>query len=519
MNRKLAVIGAGEAARPILIKAKQMNVDTYCFATKENSLAVDYPDYFYDINIFSIDEIFDKLTEIKPDGIIASSEITTEVTAILAQKLGLPGNSVIDGFAARNKYLMRKRISDVDNLYQPKFSLFSNEGKYCFPVIVKPVDSFGKKGIFLVNNYEDLTYNVEKAKSISTNGQVLIEEYIEGGAEYSVECLSNFNRVDVVQITQKENSGPPHFVELAHHQPAEVDKQLYDKICEISEKILLKLGIVCGMAHLEIKVKDNDIYFIEVGARAGGDRIGDTLVALSTDFDYYRAAIEVSLGVFKHKAIHTVAYSGIYFLCEQTKDLLPLFDDLVNSPWCYEYKLFNNNFMEIAGNGDDRLSGYLIYKADHKITLNDAYNIVTINSMQNAYDLLYQFNDITNSYSSCEKNKETVNKFLKYGDVLGIIKNHVLIAMLNLYCNNLESLEAYICNVYVLNNYRQRGLARKLISQALSIADSRGFNKVTLHVAPDNKKAISLYLSYGFEFTGNCRMVDYENLEEMCKII
>ena len=84
--------------------------------------------------------------------------------------------------------------------------------------------------------------------------------------------------------------------------------------------ILHVLGIRCGMAHLEIKIIENEIYFIEVGARGGGDHIADTLTLLSTGFDYFRAAIECSLGKYKHQKICNVAYSGIYFIVSKIKD-------------------------------------------------------------------------------------------------------------------------------------------------------------------------------------------------------
>ena len=73
------------------------------------------------------------------------------------------------------------------------------------------------------------------------------------------------------------------------------------------------INVYYGMAHMEIKIIDDEIYFIEVGARGGGDHIADVLTPLSTGFDYYRAAIECYLGIYKHKEISNKAHSGIYF--------------------------------------------------------------------------------------------------------------------------------------------------------------------------------------------------------------
>ena len=77
------------------------------------------------------------------------------------------------------------------------------------------------------------------------------------------------------------------------------------------------------MSHVELKIINEEVYFIEAGARAGGDHIADTLVPLSTNFDMYKAAIECCFGRFNPCNIKTVAYSGIYFHCKQNEALTP----------------------------------------------------------------------------------------------------------------------------------------------------------------------------------------------------
>lgn len=516
--QKLAVIGAGIAAKPILEKAKELNITTYCFSTPQGACAREYADYFFPVNIFDVDGIYNELVKIKPNGIIASSEITTEVTAILADRLGLPGNDIKDGFSARNKYVMRKKVADLSSVFQPDFYLYSEDIKPSFPVVVKAPDSYGKKGISLAHNDEEFVDAVKYAKDITQNGDILIEEYIEGGTEYSVECLCDGKEAYIVQITEKETSGPPHFVELGHHQPADISEEVRSTICVAAKDILNALGICCGMAHLEIKIKDKKAYFIEVGARAGGDSIGDHLVGLSTDCDYYKAAIETALGIYEHKEIKTVAHSGIYFLCRQTRQMLPLFKNAGKYDWCRELEMYHDELYDICGNGDDLISGRLIYMSDHKITLNDLNDsVVRINDFENAYEMLFDFNREIGIYKSDDDIEKSVKKFLELGNVLGIIMDNKLIAILNLYCNNYDTLESYVCNVYVLKEHRRKGLAKRLMDEAIMFTKNNGFKKVCLHVANDNFSAIKLYESLGFEYTGNEKVIGDETTVEMIK--
>lgn len=505
MNKVIAVIGAGEAAVPILKKAQEMKIDTICFG-EDDSLAKSIPNYFISCSIFDVDKIIEYCLEYKVIGVMASSEITTEIAAIVADKLNLPGNDIKQGFSGRNKFVMREKISKVPVIKQPLYMLYDENQLIDFPVIVKSTDSCGKRGVSLVRDNKELVKAVRYAKKYSTDGDVLIEEYIEGGREFSIECLSSDGLYYVIQITEKEISGPPHFVEIAHHQPANIDNELKRKIHKVSTDILKTLGINCGMSHLELKEKNGEIYFIEIGARAGGDHIGDTLVSLSTDCDYYKAAIKCSIADYKHCKVNNVGYSGIYFYCSANKFLNPLFNIAKKSNWCYQYNIKKRELLDINSNIEAANAGYFIYSADHKIGLKDALDLLNaevINNRNDSFDLIWNFNKRIGRTLSDEELEIGVNKFISQGNVIALMLDNQIIAMLNLYCNNTDTQQAYICNVEVMKNYRGYGLSKKLIEKAIRFVEGNNFKTIALHVSKANYKAVSLYKRYGFEFTDN----------------
>ena len=365
-NPVLAVIGAGEGALPILKKAKEINVRTIAFGHRD-SLAKDWASIFIEADIFDYSLLISECKKECVDGVIASSEITTEVAAIVADALGLPGNDIKGGFAARSKYVMRERVSNLNSIKQPKYSLYKEGDSYEFPVVVKALDSCGKRGISIAYNNEDLAMAVAKSKQHSSNNLVLIEEYLKGGQEYSIECLAGNGYYDIIQYTEKESSGPPTFTEIAHHQPAILPNDIKNRIDIAVKDILKVLGINCGMAHLELKIIDNELYFIEVGARGGGDHIADTLTINSTDCDYFKEAINCCLGRYNHKEVHNIAYTGIYFHCKQNKGLKPIFEEAKTANWCICNTITNDDFNEANSNVETSDSGYIIYCADKKI--------------------------------------------------------------------------------------------------------------------------------------------------------
>ena len=371
-KKLLAIIGAGEGALPIIFKAKEMGVKTLAFA-RSDSFAKNDVDIFIEENNFDIEFMISKCKEYHVDGIMPSSELTTEIAAKVAHGTGLPGNDVAQGFAGKNKFVMRQRVSKAQHIKQPKYSLYTTSTSYEFPAVVKPVDACGKRGVNIANNIDELEGAIIMARENSSDHSVLIEEYLSGGQEYSIECLSwGWGKHQVVQYTEKESAGPPHFVEIAHHQPANLSDEMKRNIDVAVNEVLDLLGLSYGMAHMEIKIIDGEIFFIEVGARGGGDHISDILTPFSTGFDYYRSAIECALGCYKYKPAGHKAFTGIYFHCRQNEHLQPLFNRAKTASWCIKNTVQDGAFTEALGNVDASNSGYIIYCADHRIGILDS---------------------------------------------------------------------------------------------------------------------------------------------------
>ena len=104
--------------------------------------------------------------------------------------------------------------------------------------------------------------------------------------------------------------------------------------------------------------KEN-LYLIEINPRGGGDEISSQLVQLSTGYDYIRAMIEVALGIFQTPSINTINHSGIYYLCNQTKDRVEFFKKSDNKSWLVQ-KDVKNYELDVATGNYDR-NGFIIY--------------------------------------------------------------------------------------------------------------------------------------------------------------
>lgn len=362
---RLAIIGASTGQLPICLKAKEMGLETHCFAWEQGAVCKDLVDFFHPISITEKDKIVDKCRELNIDGVVSNaSELTSEISSYIAEKLGLNRTPSHVLEQLHDKYYVRKISEKLAGLSSPKFYKYEGCDKGLYPCVVKPCGGSAKKGVSFVNDPHGFQTAINYARE-SSLGEILVEEYILG-KELSVESISYKGVHHVIQITDKDTSSAPHFVELGHHQPADIPPSLQSKIKKVIPNLLSSIGYTNGASHIEIKYRDEDIYLIEVNLRGGGDEISNKLVMMSSGVDYLKCMIEVALDIFQSPVqVTPPSYAGIYYLCKQTESMLSFFKDAKGKEWYVEGAI--NNLILSESHTNYERDGYLIYKSDHKI--------------------------------------------------------------------------------------------------------------------------------------------------------
>lgn len=366
MNKKLAIIGASYLQLPLVKKAKEMGIETHCFAWEEGAVCKDVAEHFYPLSIINKEEILSVCQEVGVDGITTIASDTAVLTVnYVASHMGLRSNPDEYSEVTTNKYLMRQCFMDND-VPSPKFTLVDDDNKYKitsfkFPLIVKPTDRSGSRGVEKVLDPVLLDEAILRARNESFEHKAIIEEFVTG-REISVESISYEGDHTILQITDKVTTGAPFFVELEHHQPSSLSEDIKTRVKEIVSHALDSLHIKYGASHSELKItEDGDIRVIEIGARMGGDFIGSDLVRLSTGYDFLRGVIEVALGDFHKPVISEHNYSGVYFLSKETERLKPIIENWQSHPEIVEAEVTDNELRHIECSGDR--SGYLIYQS------------------------------------------------------------------------------------------------------------------------------------------------------------
>lgn len=370
--KKLAIIGGGVTAADFGDACHRLGYESHYFSMPDGKVDEKRVDVYHEINIFEKDRIVDICKEIGVDGVVATTELSVSIAAYVAEQLGLLGLPYKVAIVITDKYRNRECIKNLTDLHSPKYveakSLKDIEGSDVpYPMILKPINLGGKRGITVVNNPDELQSAFAYAVGCFRKGVppvVIAEQFLEGGMECSVESVTFKGVHTIVQITKKDSSGAPHCVELGHHQPAPLSKVLWEKVVRGVSSGLTAIGLTNGPCHTEIKIIDGEIYLIEFNARPGGDHIWCPMVELSTGFDIMAAVAQAATGDLQPIDVKTFKhyFSGLYYVVKQTEYLKPIFDDCGDAEWCVEKNFITDDLSELEHN-DMEHTNYMIYSS------------------------------------------------------------------------------------------------------------------------------------------------------------
>lgn len=303
--KKILILGAGEYQVPIIKKAKENKLYTIVVspAGEYPGLTVADKVYFFDVRDKA--RILDIAIKEKIDGVLTDqTDLPVSTVAYIAEKLGLPGIGHKVSILFSNKFLMREKCREI-GISVLKYELadkISRAQKFCkttgFPVVIKPVDSQGSRGVYKICSKHDLEKYFKISQNYSSNHGVLLEEFIEG-YEFIVDSLVIDHNYQNLAIGDSyyfnlKNS----FISNKRLFPTIHSKQITDRIIELDKKIIDAFGLTQGITFGEylLDKKTKNIYLLEIGARGQGAYISSDLIPELTNIDLSNLILDFALG-------------------------------------------------------------------------------------------------------------------------------------------------------------------------------------------------------------------------------
>lgn len=331
--KKILLLGGSRQQIVAIKTAKKLGYHTILCDYLPDNPGQYEADKFYQISTIDKKSVYEIAKVEKIDGIFAyASDPAAPTAAYVAEQMKLPGNPYRTVETLCNKDRFRSFLKEND-FHVPEVKVYTETSKaikdsanFTYPIIVKPVDSSGSKGVTVLYTDKGLKKAVEFAFSFSGCNRIIIEEYIEKKHKYiiggDIFVLDGKIVLWGLMNCHRDNTVNP-LVPVGKSFPVLLDKEDMDRIHVTLESFVNKIGYKNGSMNVELIIDEqNRVYLIDMGPRSGGNMIPDILSDIF-DVDIVEMSILCAMGEkIKCKRMHPKGYyatqnlhsnkSGIY---------------------------------------------------------------------------------------------------------------------------------------------------------------------------------------------------------------
>ncbi len=304
--KKLLMLGGSMQQIPAIKQAKEMGhyviTCDYCPENPGHKFA----DEYHNVSTTDKEAVLALAQKLKIDGIVAyASDPAAPTAAYVGEKMGLSCNPYESVRILTEKDLFRKFLKENGfntpkaNGYTSYNDVLKEIDSFKFPVMVKPVDSSGSKGVVKVTEKAQLKSAVEEAFSYSRNGRIVVEEFIvKKGYQISGDGFSVNGKLVFTSYGNElySNKGTREYVALGEFWPCLISKEIKEKIDNELGRLITALGMKTCAYNIEVILdKEDNVFVLELGPRNGGSYIPQ-LIKYATGVDLIDYTIKGALG-------------------------------------------------------------------------------------------------------------------------------------------------------------------------------------------------------------------------------
>ena len=287
--KTLLLLGGSRYLLPVIREAKALGCRTITCDYLPDNFAHRYSDAYYNVSITDIDVVLALAKELQIDGIMSFACDPGVVTAAyVAEQLGLPN---VGPYASvrilQNKDLFRQFLKD-NGFRVPRFQCYAaveeaitDAGSFSWPLIVKPVDNAGSKGVTRVDHPDDLLPAIQNALSFSRCGRFLLEEFIQQvGFSSDTDCFSVDGELVFASFDNQyfDAAADNPYAPIGYTWPSFIPAPQQQELRSELQRLLRLLHMRTSVYNVETRVgSDGNAYLMEVSPRGGGNRLSEML--------------------------------------------------------------------------------------------------------------------------------------------------------------------------------------------------------------------------------------------------
>lgn len=303
--KKLMILGGSRYIIPVIKKAHDMGIYVITCDFLPENIAHKYSDQYCNVSIIDKEATLKKAQELQINGVISFACDPGVITAAyIAEKMNLPFQGSYESVRVlQDKGLFREFLTTNKfncpkaKRYTDKIDPYRDIDYFNWPVIVKPVDSAGSKGISKVETKEELSVAIKKAIEQSHNGAFIIEEFLHfDGFHSSADIFTVNGKIEFVsysdQLFDRKAANPyaPTYIIW----PSTMKKYYQDELTRETQRLMNLLGMRTGIYNVESCVANGKVYLMEVSPRGGGCKIAE-LEHLAYGIDFIENEIRMAL--------------------------------------------------------------------------------------------------------------------------------------------------------------------------------------------------------------------------------
>ncbi len=287
--KKLMILGGARYAFPVIKAAHKLGIYVITADYLPDNIAHKYSDEYCNVSIIDKESTLVAARRLKIDGITAFACDPGVITAAyVAEKMGLPSCGSYKAVSIlQNKGRFRKFLADngfnvpVAKSYTNIDEALKDTGIFNWPVIVKPTDSAGSKGVNRVDNPAKLKECIEYALSFSHCNEFIIEDFIEQkGFSSDTDSFSVDGKLKFVSFNSQrfdKNAENP-YTPAAYSWPSSMSKEHETELAAEIQRLITLLKLGTSIYNIETREsKDGKAYIMEVSPRGGGNRLAECL--------------------------------------------------------------------------------------------------------------------------------------------------------------------------------------------------------------------------------------------------
>ena len=306
MKKKMLFLGGIMQQIPAIKHARELGYHVITCDYLPSNPGHKYADEYYNVSTTDLEAVLTLAKELKIDGIVAyASDPAAPTAAYVAEKLRLPGNPYESVKLLTEKDLFREFLqkhgfnSPKAGGYTAYEATLADAGRFKFPVMVKPVDSSGSKGVVKVCDIPGLKPAVDEALSYSRSKRFIVEEFIEKkGYQVSGDGFSIDGKLVFTSYGNElySGNGTREYVALGEFWPSLLTQAQKDKIDAELQRLITALGMRTCAYNIEVILdKDDNVYVLELGPRNGGSYIPQ-LIKYATGVDLVEVTLKAAMG-------------------------------------------------------------------------------------------------------------------------------------------------------------------------------------------------------------------------------